>query len=148
MGLDMYLTAKRYLWDGKDAELINVIKAEGIPGMGDMTPKVISCRAMYWRKANAIHKWFVDNVQDGEDDCQECEVTQEQLAELANLCRKVWTQRGETTELLPPTEGFFFGKADIDDYYWEYVNETAEQIEKLLSTKGIDGWDFYYCSSW
>ena len=22
-----------------------------------------------WRKANAIHKWFVDNVQDGVDDC-------------------------------------------------------------------------------
>lgn len=148
MGLDMYLTAKRYLWDGKDAELINVIKAEGIDGIGEMTPKEIACRAMYWRKANAIHKWFVDNVQDGEDECQEHEVSHEQLAELANLCRKVWTQRGETTELLPPTEGFFFGKAEIDDYYWEYVNETAEQIEKLLSTKGIDDWAFYYCSSW
>ena len=24
----------------------------------------------YWRKANAIHKWFVDNVQDGNDDCK------------------------------------------------------------------------------
>jgi len=36
----------------------------------------------YWRKANAIHKWFVDNVQNGEDDCQRYDVTPAQLTEL------------------------------------------------------------------
>ena len=24
----------------------------------------------YWRKANAIHSWFVENCQDGVDECQ------------------------------------------------------------------------------
>lgn len=43
----------------------------------------------YWRKANAIHKWFVENVQDGEDDCGQYEVSKEQLEELLDVCKEV-----------------------------------------------------------
>ena len=44
----------------------------------------------YWRKANAIHDWFVNNVQDGEDDCEyHDEVTKEILEELLDTCEKV-----------------------------------------------------------
>jgi hypothetical protein len=148
MGLDMYLSAKRYLYKKDDDEIVNVIKAERIQGMGDMRPKTIVCEAMYWRKANAIHKWFVDNVQDGDDDCGEYEVFSGQLRELESLCLKVLAERGKSTELLPPCEGFFFGSNEIDDYYWEYLQDTANRIAKLLSTEGVDDWDFYYSSSW
>lgn len=41
----------------------------------------------YWRKANHIHNWFVENVQDGEDDCRyHGEVTKEDLEELLVSC--------------------------------------------------------------
>lgn len=43
----------------------------------------------YWRKANAIHRWFVENVQDGNDDCGEYEVTKEKLEELKDTCLEV-----------------------------------------------------------
>lgn len=43
----------------------------------------------YWRKANAIHKWFVENVQNGEDDCGRYEVSKEQLEELLDVCKEV-----------------------------------------------------------
>ena len=43
----------------------------------------------YWRKANAIHKWFVDNVQDGEDNCGYYKVAPEQLEELLNICKLI-----------------------------------------------------------
>lgn len=44
----------------------------------------------YWRKANAIHKWFVENVQDGEDDCDyHDEVTKELLEDLRDTCANV-----------------------------------------------------------
>ena len=148
MGLDMYLTAKKYLWRNKDAEIVEVIKAERVRGMGDMEPKEIACRAAYWRKANAIHQWFVDNVQEGEDDCREYEVSAEQLSELANLCNKILLERGKSTEELPPSEGFFFGSNEIDDYYWECLQYTKDTIEKLMLTEGIDEWTFYYQSSW
>jgi hypothetical protein len=148
MGLDMYLSAKKYLWGKKDEELINVIRAEQIAGMGDMEPKEITCRAMYWRKANAIHKWFVDHCQDGEDDCKEYEVEHGKLRELESLCLTVLAERGKSTEKLPPSAGFFFGSSDIDDYYWEYLQQTADGIAKLLATDGIDNWTFTYQSSW
>ncbi len=44
----------------------------------------------YWRKANQIHNWFVEHVQDGEDDCayhHEC--TREVLEELLETCKTV-----------------------------------------------------------
>lgn len=150
MGLDMYLTAKRYLseYTEADKEIINVIKAEQIDGMGDMTPKEICCRAMYWRKANAIHRWFVEHVQEGVDDCREYELESGKLRELESLCLTVLKERGKATEKLPPQEGFFFGKAEVDDYYWEYLQDTADGIAKLLATDGIKGWSFTYQSSW
>lgn len=44
----------------------------------------------YWRKANEIHNWFVENVQDGVDDCEyHEEVTKEVLEELLTTCQKV-----------------------------------------------------------
>jgi hypothetical protein len=148
MGLDMYLSARRNLYKRGDEEIVSVIKAEQIKGMGDMEPKAILCSAMYWRKANAIHKWFVDNVQNGDDDCGEYEVYSGQLRELESLCLKVLAERGKATELLPPCEGFFYGSKEIDDYYWEYLQETADRIANLLSVEGADQWDFIYSSSW
>lgn len=43
----------------------------------------------YWRKANQVHKWFVDNVQNGVDDCGYYEVTIEKLQELVDICREI-----------------------------------------------------------
>lgn len=44
----------------------------------------------YWRKANAIHDWFVEHVQDGVDDCDyHNEVTKEILEELLDTCERV-----------------------------------------------------------
>lgn len=44
----------------------------------------------YWRKANQIHNWFVENVQDGEDDCDyHHEVTKEMLELLKATCEAV-----------------------------------------------------------
>lgn len=43
----------------------------------------------YWRKANAIHNWFVQNVQDGEDNCGEYPVSKEKLLELLNAVNVV-----------------------------------------------------------
>lgn len=42
-----------------------------------------------WRKANHIHAWFVENVQDGKDDCEQYPVTISQLRQLLATCEKV-----------------------------------------------------------
>ena len=44
----------------------------------------------YWRKANQIHNWFVDHVQNGIDDCgYHNEVTKEMLEKLLATCMLV-----------------------------------------------------------
>ena len=56
---------------------------------GDRT-KVWKCEeVMYWRKANAIHKWFVDNCQNGEDNCQPHLVRKTKIKELRDVCKTI-----------------------------------------------------------
>ena len=57
-------------------------------------------------------------------------------------------------ELLPPTQGFFFGSDEVDEYYKEEVNSTIKIIEDLLEENeqskeyGLYSGDFEYRASW
>lgn len=42
-----------------------------------------------WRKANAIHRWFVENVQNGEDNCGEYAVSKSALEKLREICQTI-----------------------------------------------------------
>jgi len=146
MGLDMYLSAKRYLWHSED-ELADNIK-RNFPDLPEhMRVKEVTVQAMYWRKANAIHKWFVDRVQLGVDDCSEFEVSLEQLAELLAVIDKVLDEPGSAVLLLPPQAGFFFGGKEVDDWYWAQLKSTQSELQELF-TRDWKSWDFYYRASW
>jgi hypothetical protein len=146
MGLDMYLHAKRYFFDG-DETASKV--AELFPEIGDKQVKAITVDVGYWRKANAIHKWFVDNVQYGEDDCGEYEVDTTQLRELLELVIQVLEDRTKASVLLPVQAGFFFGRTDYDDWYFQDLEYTKDLLEKVLADEGLRGnWYYVYTSSW
>lgn len=151
MGLDMYLTAKRYVWTFKDEEKplqdkLNEVMKEEVGGM-DFPVKEVSVDAMYWRKANAIHKWFVENCQDGEDNCREYWVGYKQLTELVEQCRLALDQKHKASEILPTQGGFFFGDTDYGEYYYQDLEETVKGLEKVLKLDSSK-WDFYYRASW
>lgn len=99
----------------------------------------------YWRKANAVHKWFVDNVQDGVDECQLSIVRREKLVELRDLAGVVLKQPERAPELLPTTDGFFFGGTEYDDWYMRNLQATVRQIDDVLAK--YPG-NFAYQSSW
>lgn len=44
-----------------------------------------------WTKANHIHGWFVNNIQNGNDNCHYYFVTEDDLLELKEICEKVLT---------------------------------------------------------
>lgn len=84
MGLDMYLTkSTSFITNKPSADEINV------PGIKTDRIKSIREDVGYWRKANAIHSWFVENVQDGKDDCGEYYVTQEDFENLLKVVNEV-----------------------------------------------------------
>ena len=156
MGLDMYLTAKRYMSKhfDKDDVARQAAIAEQFPELkgradrwGDGSPvKEVSIEAAYWRKANAIHKWFVDNVQDGEDNCAPYYVSREKLEELRALCQQVLDFRHLATDKLPPQQGFFFGTAEVNDFYFQDLEDTIRMINEALTLP--PNWDFEYRASW
>jgi hypothetical protein len=148
MGLDMYLSAKRYLSDytPKEKEVAETIRNMPMFDSAGLRVKEVSCEAMYWRKANAIHGWFVDNVQGGEDNCREYWVSNEKLTQLLELCKTVIETKNP--DLLAPRGGFFFGSTDVDDWYYEDLQNTVDGLEKLLGNPEMQGWSFYYQSSW
>lgn len=103
----------------------------------------------YWRKENAIHNWFVQNVQEGVDDCGYYEVPLSRLQDLITLIDKVLEDNTKAEELLPTTQGFFFGKYDYDEDYFEGLRDTKTKIQKIIEEEGEDGdGEYVYHSSW
>jgi hypothetical protein len=102
----------------------------------------------YWRKANAIHRWFVDNVQNGVDDCGEYKVTAEQLIQLRDECNQVLNDSSLAESLLPTQPGFFFGGTEYNDGYVYDLENTVEIINDILENKQYCLDDLYYSSSW
>jgi hypothetical protein len=151
MGLDMYLLAKRYIspYDPADAELTKLAKAINF-GDDTMEVREVTFEAMYWRKANAIHRWFVDNIQDGVDNCAEYYVDIKYLTELRDLCKRVLEDPEKAMELLPPKSGFFFGSAVIDEFFIDDLTNTVERFDYFLDLPEVKDHkiSFYYHSSW
>jgi hypothetical protein len=133
---------------------------------------------MYWRKANQIHGWFVSNCQEVQADVKYY-VEKEDLEKLLETCEKVlgilnqsekktlqvvggwkggeqymvdhevYDTSDEIMELLPPTQGFFFGSDNIDEWYKETIEETIITLKEELSvsTEGYST-DYEYYASW
>ena len=133
----------------------------------------------YWRKANAIHKFFVDELAGGVDECQRIDVSKSQLEELLDRAKKVKAasklidgevnngyhfvdgkevpivEKGKiiedasvADELLPTERGFFFGSTDYDQWYLENIEDTIEQIAKILETTDFNNEYVFYQASW
>ncbi len=141
----MYLYARQFAFNGfKNQDLYNKIVQEAPFALDTASVQV---QVAYWRKANQIHKWFVDHVQDGNDNCEEYRVTRDQLQLLVDNCKLVLMNKEEAPNLLPPQEGFFFGSYEYDEFYWQDIQDTIEQLEKILN-EYPEEWDFQYQSSW
>ena len=153
MGLDMGLSASRYLSDYNNAdkqkkeELLEMFPELKVYLTEEENP-IQEVRAIvgYWRKANQIHAWFVENIQEGEDDCKSYYVSREKLQELKNLCRQVLEDKSLADKLLPTQSGFFFGSTEYEGYYFDDLEETIRIIDNALALP--ETWRFEYQSSW
>ena len=152
MGLDMYLTAKKHIsnfdfYDKEKEVNMQVKKVLGLEHLdGDDAGIEVAITVAYWRKANQVHAWFVENCQDGKDECQETYIERHQLEELRDLCNKAVDE--QDANLLPPRSGFFFGSTEVDEFYWSDIEHTRKVLNDILSDETLKDYDFYYRSSW
>ena len=167
MGLDMYLEVRKYVskhdyskfdrandeWPPPVSEMFASLEAaapDGLTKYSDFGGIQVTYPIGYWRKANAIHGWFVDKCGGGVDECQDIYVPREKLVELRDLCKSAIKQPAMAGEVLPPTQGFFFGSSEIDEWYMEDLKSTVEMIDHVLSIipEGEYDYSFYYRASW
>lgn len=152
MGLDMYLYKKNYIRTDefyKPEHRNEVIIKTG----GEIDSRIKPDRVRYvveevgyWRKANQIHNWFVETVQNGNDNCGSYYVSRDTLQDLLKLCKEVKEDNSKASELLPSASGFFFGGTEYDEWYFNGIDNTIEIIEECLEDEYAD--DFEYSSSW
>lgn len=162
MGLDMYLnrmnkveglTLKQILiidkylsWRDDEAARKYTLKDWCGVNQKDLPPKELvkhyeqNCQGApsedvgYWRKANQIHNWFVENVQDGEDDCGCYEVSQEQLEGLLETCKLIKNKCKLIKGKVKASEYFQDGKW-VTEYEDGQVLENYEIAEEYLPTR-------------
>ena len=191
MGLDMYLYRKTHVrnWDHMRPEECHQITVKKNkkkhPWIIAKDISSITELVGQWRKANAIHDWFVQNVQNGIDECQESDVSLSHLQELYDACvlvrdnsklvdgqikngytckmengefvetpimteGKTVVDKSVAEDLLPTTNGFFFGSTDYDQYYMDDINDTIKMLEPLLKLDLAKEWtiSYSYRASW
>ncbi len=151
MGLAMYLTQEHYVknWDHtkpEDRHTITIKKGDQDSPIDTSKISAIITQEMYWRKTNAIHQWFVINVQDGEDNCGNYLVIDDKLKELLDLVTQVLDDHSKAKDLLPTQGGFFFGGQEYDEWYFGNLEETKQTLTSILASEPTG--NFYYHSSW
>ena len=150
MGLDMYLNKRTYVqqWEHqKPEEKYKVVVTKGGES-ANIDPKKVKYiieEAGYWRKQNQIHRWFVENIQNGTDDCGEYYVSKADLETLLELCEKVKADNSLADELLPGVSGFFFGGTEYDEWYFDGIDNTIEILKEALED---ENGEYLYSSSW
>lgn len=144
MGLDMYLSKKRFI-GGEERTTLQITGLQ--PEVNVAKVECIVEEAAYWRKANAIHRWFVENVQGHRDECASFDVSREQLARLLEVVAQVLADPAKAAELLPTQSGFFFGSVAYDADYFFDLEETRRMLSDALRADEPDT-AFVYQASW
>ena len=167
MGLDMYLEARKYVGQknyingestpNADYAALVALAPKGLVDNVQFGGASISLTVGYWRKANAIHGWFVNTLAGGVDECQEIYVSRIALVDLLAACKAVLSVSAGVSKQdvanefgLMPTQGFFFGGSELDEYYDSDLKYTIEMIEHILTIIPADNydWSLTYRASW
>ena len=169
MGLDMYLEIRKdeyrskYHQDKGSDLALEYPKdiTDFIPIPTDLTiSRQTNYQVGYWRKANHIHNWFMQNCAERNeydnpiDDCRPIRITVGALEKLLDTCKKVLEDHSLASSLLPTQSGFFFGSTEYDEYYFGEIERTIKIIEPVLKfakhkleIEDYD-WEVYYQASW
>lgn len=113
---------------------------------GSMGKVDLRVRVGYWRKFNALHSWFVKNVQGEVDDCGSY-IVEERHLQILNMELKSITKEN-IKDILPTQKGFFFGGTDYDDYFWADIESLKAFVTYALTQVNFRERTLIYHASW
>lgn len=148
MGLDMYMYRKLYIknWEhtAKENRYEVTVKRNGEVLEDWSNPTYIEKEVGYWRKFNALHGYIVNEFAGGLDNCEQIYLSKEDLQKILDTL--IDTYETKDASKLPPTEGFFFGSTDVDEYYWDDVKQSIEAFKTYVADN--EEVDYFYTASW
>lgn len=122
MGLDMYLFRRKK----GDTEL----------------PESEEC---YWRKANQIRRWIVEHTEyPSGANCVPFVLSKVTLDALVEDCCRVLANHELAPEVLPPSNGFYFGSTAFDEWYYNGLAYTVRSVSALLASTNFDEEEVVY----
>jgi hypothetical protein len=164
MGLDMYLYAVPKIQQMSYLEILETDRILNRPkkehqDLSQIPEPHIECKELgqsypslvielaYWQKANQIHNWFVNNVQNGQDDCLPYEVSREHILQLYKCCQEVLCKHNGS-QVLPTKSGFYFGSIEYDRFYYMDVEQTKNIAADILEKYDFGTYQLIYNSNW
>jgi hypothetical protein len=97
----------------------------------------------YWRKHAPLHCHIVDTYAEGEDDCREIPLSEEDLLSIADVLRRKALPKDEDCN------GFFFGNPDMWSDDRKAGDEYAATFERAAAWLSRGDWrSVYYQGSW
>ena len=115
MGLDMYLTGRKYVGGSLQGDDEPFREEDGKPV--DSMNLELGC----WRKHRKLHGYIVNTFAEGKDECQDIPLEGDDLRKIAKAVR---------INDLPHTEGCFFGDAEMDKAFSDEAEEHAQQFDE------------------
>jgi hypothetical protein len=99
------------------------------------------------KKANQIHRWFLENIQNGVDDGGFYLIDECQFKKLHKLCVTVDYYPDRAEELLPTLKGFDIGSAKYDEVYFDNLKKALIVFGNINNTVDFEKSDLVYSSS-
>jgi hypothetical protein len=100
-----------------------------------------------FKKTNQIHRWFLENIQNGVDDSRFYLVDEYQFKKLYKLCTTVESNPERAEELLPTLKGFDIGSAKYDAVYFENLSKVLIILGYINNTFDFEKNELVYSSS-
>lgn len=104
---------------------------------------------IYWRKANAVHRWFCEHLIKPPSNCEHVPVSASELTQLLTTCWQIQSSPDQANELMPVQEGFFFGSTSYDEWYHDQVENTIHGVlDALVYINATPSAALYYEANW
>ena len=81
-------------------------------------------------------------------DCVAFPLTREQLIKLRDDCAAVLNGDVLAEEVLPTSDGFFFGNTEYDEWYFKDLEYTYKEVDRVIKETDWDAEEVCYYEWW
>ena len=99
-----------------------------------------------FRKAPALHHFFLNHSEPNTDHSLH-QLDIESLKELKSRAEQALKEQSNVDlleSLFPFAEGVFFGEYEYDDYFFEYLQDAINMVDKILKVSNLNDLEIYY----